>query len=360
MTLFGGFSLPRRLALGFKPSRTPGLLWITLGLLLGPASSNVIPSAVLARLDPVVSMALAVLGAFVGSGFVTHGRAPASVAGAIGQASVTVLGVAAAMWFLLTQWQMTLAVEVTVAALILGLCSAGSAAIHTQEPASPDMMRAATLADLDDVPIIIAASIAIPWLGVVTDTWITLGVAVGAALTIGVAGLLLLSRADSTAERGVVVTGTLLLLSGAAAYITTSPLTAGLVAGMLWQRQMRAATPTSTHIERLQHPLLALLLIAAGASLQFSWALVWITAPLVLVRLSSKTVGGMLVSPLVRVSPGLASAALVPPGILGIALAFNFQQVLGSGGTILLSAVTVSTMLSEVLARTVLSAEEVA
>lgn len=360
MSAFRGFALPRSLALGFKPSRTPGLLWVALGILCGPATLGLISSTMLAQLDPVVSMALAVLGAFVGAGFITSRHPFAALAGAFGQAFVTLAGVAAGMWFLLTNWQMPLSVDAVVAALVLGLCSAASAAVHGEQPRRPvEMIRAATLADLDDVPIIIAASVAVPLLADATQLSVILPLVTVAALTIGIAGFLLFSRTDSAAERGVIVTGTLLLLGGAAAYISASPLTTGLLAGMAWQRSMHPATLIGTDLERLQHPLLALLLIAAGASLQFSWALLWIAAPLILLRLSSKTAAGVLLSRHAGVSPGLTSAVLLPPGILGIALAFNFQQVLGSGETLLLSAVTVSTMLSEILARTVLSAEEV-
>ena len=359
MSAFRGLALPRSLALGFKPSRTPGLLWVALGILCGPATLGSVSATMFAQLDPIVSMALAVLGAFIGAGFVTSGHAVAAMAGALSQAFITLVGVSAGMWFLLASWQVPLPVDVTVAALILGLCSAASAAIQTDHPQSSDMIRAATLADLDDVPIIIAASVAVPLLAGVTRLSVTLALVIVAALTIGLAGLLLFSRADSSAERGVIVTGTLLLLGGAAAYISASPLTSGLLAGMLWQRFVRPATLIGTDLERLQHPLLALLLIAAGASLQFSLALLWIAAPLILLRLSSKTAAGMLLSRHAGVSPGLTGAVLLPPGILGIALAFNFQQVLGSGETLLLSAVTVSTMSTEVLARTVLSTEEV-
>jgi hypothetical protein len=216
------------------------------------------------------------------------------------------------------------------------------------------------LADLDDVPIIIGAAIAIPLLGGVQGMWTALGASVLAAVIIAIVGLLLFWRATSRAERGVVITGTLLLLGGAAAFTTTSPLATGLVAGMMWQRYVRPATVVGSDIERLQHPLLAVLLISAGAYMQFSPALLWITPPLVIARLSSKTLGGVIFSPLVGVSPGLASVVLLPPGILGIALAFNFQQVIGGGETLLLSVVTVSTLASEILARTVLTTEEVA
>jgi hypothetical protein len=356
--MFVPFGVPRRLALGFSPSRTPGLVFVAIGIIVGPSVSNVVSPTVLAQLDPVVSMALAVVGTFIGAGFASTRHTRPSLVGALGQAAVTFAGVAAAMWFLLMQWQMPLPVDLMTAVVVLGICSATSAAIYPRGQNSPQMLEATTLADLDDVPIIIFATAAIPLAAGIPAVWTTILVTVLGAVTIAVAGLLLFSRAETTAERGVVVTGTLLLLGGAAAYTNTSPLTTGLLAGVLWQRYSREATFVGSDFERLQHTLLALLLIAAGATMQFSWALLWLAAPLVILRLSGKTLGGLLFARVAHLPAGLLSTVLLPPGILGIALALNFQQVLGGGETLLLSAVTASTMLCELFARAVLSREE--
>jgi hypothetical protein len=353
------FALPRRLALGFRPSRTPGLLFVAVGFVLGPTLANVLSDDVVAQLDPVVSMALALVGAFIGAGFAATRHAGAALVCGLGQAAVAFGSISAAMWFLLVRWQMPLPVDVVTATIILGICSAASAAIHPIGRESPQMTRAATLADLDDVPIIIVATFAVPMFGGVEMLWTTLAVAVLGAITIALAGVLLFARADTTAERGVVVTGTLLLLGGTAAYTNTSPLTTGLLAGLLWQRSTRSAAFIGADFERLQRPLLALLMIAAGATMQASWALVWLAAPVALLRISSKTLGGLLFARIARLPAGLLSMVLLPPGVLGIALALNFQQVMGGGDTLLLSAITVSALANEVFARVVLSREEI-
>jgi hypothetical protein len=357
---FVAFALPRRLALGFSPSRTPGLFFVAVGFVLGPAVSNVLSADVVAQLDPVVSMALAIAGAFIGAGFGSTRHPGAALVGALGQATVTFAGIAVAIWFLLSRWQMPLPVDLVTAAVILGICSAASAAIHPLGSDSPQMTHAATLADLDDVPIIVVATFAVPIVGGVVPLAPTLAFTVLGAVTIALAGVLLFSRADTTAERGVVVTGTLLLLGGAAAYTNASPLTTGLIAGLLWQRSTRTAAFIGRDFERLQHPLLALLMLAAGATMQLSWPLLWLAAPLAILRISGKTLGGLLFARIARLPAGLLSTVLLPPGVLGIALALNFQQVVGGGDTLLLSAVTVSAMLNEVFARFVLSREDFA
>ena len=360
MSVFGPLTLPRRLALGFTPSQTPGLLFVAVGILLGPAVSDAVSGDVLAQLDPVVSMALAVLGVFVGAGFASTRHAPAALVGALGQASITFGAVAATMALLLERWGMPLPASIGVTAIALGLCSAASAAIFPAGNHSPYTRDAATLADLDDVPIILVACVIIPWFGGVASVLTTVAVSVVSTLVVATAGVLLLSRAEGAAERGVVITGTALLLGGTAAYANASPLLAGLLAGVLWTRLTPTAGVIGSDLRRLQHPLLALLMISAGATMQWSWALLWLTAPLVLVRLAGKTLGGLIFARVAQLPSGVLSTVLLPPGVLGIALALNVQQVIGGGDTLLLSAVTASTLASEVLARVVLAAEDAA
>lgn len=359
MTVFPPLTLPRRLALGFSPSKTPGLLFVAIGVILGPTVMDAISTRVLAQLDPVVSMALAVLGVFVGAGFATTRHAPASLFGALGQAALTFGGVTLTMALLLQRWQMPLPVTVTVAAITLGLCSAASAAIYPVGGRSVQMSKAATLADLDDVPIILLGCVVVPLFAGVESWAQTVIVSSVGAIVVATAGVLLLSRVESVPERGVVITGTALLLGGTAAYVNASPLLAGLLAGILWTRLTPTAGVIGSELRRLQHPLLALLLITAGATIQWTSALLWLTAPLVLVRLAGKTLGGLVFARVARLPAGLLTTVLLPPGILGIALALNVQQAIGGGDTLLLSAVTASTMASELVARLVLSSEDV-
>jgi hypothetical protein len=58
------------------------------------------------------------------------------------------------------------------------------------------------------------------------------------------------------------------------------------------------------------------------------------------------------------VPAGLLATILAPPGVLGIALALNVQQVLNTTDTIIMSAVTVAIVASEVLALAMLPGEE--
>jgi hypothetical protein len=53
---------------------------------------------------------------------------------------------------------------------------------------------------------------------------------------------------------------------------------------------------------------------------------------------------------MLRVSPGLAATALLPPGVLGIGLALNFRQLEGTGAGTLVAAVTAAAAISELIA----------
>ncbi len=114
-------------------------------------------------------------------------------------------------------------------------------------------------------------------------------------LAVGVIGWLLIERAHSDAERGVFVMGSLALAGGASAYLALSPLLAGLAAGMFWNWSPgRADAIVRQDLQKFQHPLVVLMLLAAGASLQFSLAALWLFAPFVVFRLAGKLAGGWI------------------------------------------------------------------
>jgi hypothetical protein len=150
----------------------------------------------------------------------------------------------------------------------------------------------------------------------------------------------------------VFVLGTLALLGGSAAYLETSPLLAGLAAGWTWAR-----TPGETeqvvarHLRKLQHPLVVLILIIAGATLQLSLAGIWLFAPYVVFRTAGKFIGGWMASRLTaEVSPSELGAYLVPPGVIGIAFALNILQVAPAQAGPVVFAVSAGALVSEILA----------
>ena len=153
--------------------------------------------------------------------------------------AITIAVVAGAARLLLTRWAMPMGVPVaTTAALALGLAASASAASATAPRAMPSrcawraVSRTWTTSSESSpagwcwrwpchrpLPMPARAS---RW------RWCSAACAAGA-------GWLLFDPHDDSAERGVFVTGTVALIGGGAAYVGTSPLLSGMVAGLCWR-----------------------------------------------------------------------------------------------------------------------------
>jgi hypothetical protein len=351
----------RHAALGLKATPAPALGFIALGVLLGPAAVRLLPNQTVLALDPAVSVALAALGMFVGLGVgapSSRGQGSLWLAAWL-EASVTAVVVGGATYILLRQWQLPLPASPALFSAVLGICASASAATRSSDSGS-DAARVGRLVDLDDVPLIAfgAVLVAVAGSGNAGTSLVTGGTA---ALLVAIGGSLLFDRARSPAERGVYVAGSVVLLGGVGAYASVSPLLTGALAGLVWSRGPgRADQVIARDLQALQHPLVALLLIVAGASIQWTVALLWIAGPLVALRLMGKLLAGLAAARLTGLPAGMLTVVSVPSGVLGVALALNVQQVLGSGGTLLLSAVTVAAGISELLSALLTSDEGMA
>ena len=175
----------------------PALL--VMGVVLGPNGLNLLTPSVVLLLDPIVAMALAMVGVFVGLNVdLDRPRLDAAIA---------------------------------IAAL-------GGAAVIVSREASPIVLLLITLA---------MAAI---------------------ALIVAFASWLLVGQTDSEREQQVFVVGALLLVGGAAAYLSLSALFAGLFAGILWSAAGDLARARIVkELDYFQHPLIVLLLLVAGASI---------------------------------------------------------------------------------------------
>ena len=179
------------------------------------------------------------------------------------------------------------------------------------------------------------------------------------ALLMALAVWLLVAQAPSDSEQRVFTLGSLLLLGGAAEYLSLSALLAGFVAGAFWNS---VGGPACEHVRRdvhhLQHPLVVLLLVIAGARVDVTPVVLGLAVVYLVFRTLGKVVGGRLarrVAPSDLPSP--VGLGLMSPGIVGIAFALNALEA-GSDGTALVLAVAVAgTLGSEVLALLVRSLE---
>ena len=133
----------------------------------------------------------------------------------------------------------------------------------------------------------------------------TLAIA-GVAVVVALAGWLLVGQADSEREQQVFVIGSLLLLGGSAAYTSLSAVFAGLLAGFVWNAAGNLARARIVqHLDYFQHPLIVVMLLAAGASITFS-----IEALAIVVIVAAFHVVGRPVTEPFPVSAGAAAIAV--------------------------------------------------
>jgi hypothetical protein len=343
----------RRAALGLSPAVAPVAVYVPLGFLVGPAALNVLSANVLAHLDAGISVALATLGVFIGLALASVRRASSHLlAAATIESTVTVALVASSLVILLVRWDAPLAWPAAAVGLALAACAAASAGGAATEDSHDT--QASHIADLDDlVPIAIAALL----VSGVTAQSVTAGLlGAAAACAIGVAvgaiGWLLFERIDAAGERAVYVIGALAMLGGAAAYLQVSPILAGVACGVFWRLAPGQADAIITEdLKRFHHPLLLLLLIVAGAQTQPSRLALWLFAPFVVFRMSGKLLGGWAASRLVPGAPAeVLGAYLVPPGVVGIAIALNVLQLAPADGAAILCAVSTGAIAFELIA----------
>jgi hypothetical protein len=150
-------------------------------------------------------------------------------------------------------------------------------------------------------------------------------------LAVAAACWLLVSRTSSVTEERVFGIGALLLLGGAAAYLSVSALFAGFVAGVLWRAAgLEVRDRIIRDLGYLQHPVIAMLLIVAGATLHVSMALMGLVAVYLVCRTGGKLAGGWIASRLAsRDGPRDLGLSLISPGIVGVACALNVAQARG-------------------------------
>jgi hypothetical protein len=226
---------------------TTSALVLLLGVAAGPHGLNLLSPSVLLLLDPLIVMALAMLGVFIGLAIEVPRRQPGS-----------------------------------------------------PRPVAKTALAPAVLALIGAI-IMAALRDASPLVQVLT----ALGIA-GVAIVVAYAGWLLVGQADSDREQQVFVIGSLLLIGGGAAYTSLSAVFAGLLAGIVWSSGGDLARARIVqHLDYFQHPLLVVMLLVAGASITFS-----LEALAVLVIVAALHAAGRAITDPFPVSAGTAAIAL--------------------------------------------------
>ena len=331
----------------------PALLLLLSGAALGPHGLVLLTPQAVALLDPATPVALAALGVVAGLS-VRTGRADRwIVAASSTQAMVTAILVGTGVFIAgpavttispFPPWWMV--------ALALGLSAATSSSLPP-DPTRSSHDVAARL-DVHDylLPIVIGGVL----LAFLRDPSPAAALLLAAqasliAVVIAIAGWLLLSQASTPAEQRVCVFASLLLLGGAADYLSMSALFGGLVAGVCWQL---AGSAVSEYIRRdvtyVQHSLLVLILLLAGARADFSPTALTLAIAYVAVRTSGKLLGGWLATLASAAIPRDTNVHLISPGVFGVAFASNVVRAGGPEFAPVLTVVVVGTIVSSLIA----------
>jgi hypothetical protein len=340
----------RRPALGIQATAAPSFLYVAAGVLLGPAGLDVLTPVVLDQTQGLPWISLAVIGVYIGLGLSDEDDSRReTLIGAAIVSAITIAVVGFGLFVLARRANIHLTGHLPAAAFLVGLCASVSAAVPAMDHRGLQVRRAARFADLDDLPLVLLGAAAIAALAGPPVSLRVIATLFGGG-AIGLAGWLLLERADQS-ERGLFVTGAVLLLAGIAAYLGTSPLLSGSAAAIVWVRAPGAADRiTARDLRVLQHPLVALLLVYAGAMVHWHVATIWVAACILILRIAAKLLASVAAARLADVSPALLATVLLPPGIMGIALAVNVVLVAPGAFDWVLSSITVAAVVADVLA----------
>jgi hypothetical protein len=335
----------RRIALGLSPIPVLGLFGVLVGIALGPHGLNLLSRSVLSYLDPAVSVALAILGVLVGFGLDVRGpQERRFLAVATLEAGLTMTLVGAGVLLILSISSVPPIVAPWLLALMVGI-SASASSTTADEPSDSSRVLAGHIGDLDDVLPIVVGGLALAWMregSLGAAAWLTIQTGL-VALVIAIAVPLLIEVISVEDEKRVFTIGSLLLLGGAAESLSLSALMTGLVAGTFWNVTGGAA---SEHIRRdvhyIQHPAVVLLLVIAGAHLEYVPLLAGLVLLYLVLRTVGKIAGGRLIERALAPNvPSQMGLRLLSPGVVGVAFALNALQAGGPGRMAVVFAVAV-------------------
>ncbi len=352
----------RRLLLGWSATSVPVAPLLLVGVFLGPHGVAVLSESALAAVDPAMSVALAVLGILVGLEFSEpRAGAPHGVAPGGGLAVLTVALVGAGLFGAATRAP-ALATAPWLFALLCGICAASSLTLPGRSLPEPRRQTDA-LVEAEVAAAIAAGAAVLAYVRreAAAPAALLLAQNVGIAAVLGLAGWLLARRTTSTTERRVFVMATLLLVGGAADFLSSSPLFAGLCAGLLWQRLGGTSREVlQRETQYVQHPLLVLVLVVAGARTELSPLTLTLAAAYVSLRTVARFSGGALMYRFASATSRDLRFELVAPGVFGVAFALSVARAVATPAgdePSVLSVVVAGTVGADVIARFVAARE---
>jgi hypothetical protein len=352
-----------RLALGLAPTPVPGLVLLPLGIALGPHGLGVLSGTALSFLEPAVAVALTALGAFIGLGLSLRGsREKRLLSAASVEALFTMVVVGAGLYAARAFAWPASEQAGWLPFVALAICASASSTTATPEHGAMGTL-AARIGDLDDVLPVIVGGVALALLleGTMGPAFWIFTQSVGLTLLVAIAGWLLVSDVASDSEQRVFALGALLLIAGLSQYLALSALMAGFVAGVFWNiAAPHVRQRIARDVRHVQHPLVVLLLLVAGARVELSRTILTLSLAYVLFRIVGKVIAGWAAARVADLrGPSSLGVYLLSPGVIGIAFALNALLVWpGEAGARVLSAVVFGSIASELLSLFVHPREE--
>jgi hypothetical protein len=348
---------PRRgwwLMLGWSATSAPIALLLVTGVALGPRGINLLTSSALSLLGPVIPVSLGALGVLVG---LEVGRRRLSerrvLAAALLESGLTGFIVAIGLVPLASRAWAGAGGPIWMLVAATGICAATSLTLPSAgslEPPSPS----GRIKELGVLLPIVAGALLLAALqqGPVERAVLLLVHATAVTLLLAGAGWLLLTQAASETEERVFAVSALLLVGGVADALSMSALFTGLAAGVFWRFAGDHPRKTITRdVLFLQHPLVVLVLLVAGARADLSWLAAGVGTGYVVLRMLGKLLGGALAWRMLRgAAPRDVGLVLLPPGVFGIAFALNVVDAVGENASFLLAAVVAGTIGADIVA----------
>jgi hypothetical protein len=331
----------------------PVALLLASGVALGPQGISLLSADALAALAPAIPVALAALGVLVGLSIGIRSTDEGLVTSAAIDALLTLLIVAVGIGGLALTGSPGLAGSYLIVIAGTGICAASSLTLPTGNPleSRPPAKR---LIELGVVLPILLGGLMLAWLH--THSLVgTLVLTVAAAMlvcTVALAAWLLLTVAPSDPAKGVITIAALLLVGGISDALSTSALFVGVVTGLFWRYVGgRPLEAIGRDVLFVQHPLLVLVLLAAGAKASFSGTSLAFAVAYIALRAVGRLAGGGVVTRTRGATlPRDLGLHLLPPGVFGAAFALNAVGVVGADASMLLGIVVAGTIGSELVA----------
>lgn len=335
----------RRVPLGPQIFVAIGGPFLFLGFLLGPYALHVLSLQRVTQLTPLLALGLGWIGLLFGlqldamqlRRFPLRYLAVAWIQAVVAFALVFVVGyLIADAWF-------DLRIEAILLAAAATACVSTPAAIalvsNTYMSRGPITRLLFYVASLDGAVGIVALGLthaahhtgflSAEGVALSTAEWLVISVLLG--LFFGVLFLSLTRVRPRGQELALLLIGLVLFAAGTAFYLSVSPLFVSMIAGAVIGNLSPMRRRVYAALSAWEQPIYILLLVLAGALLQFSS---WWIAPLVAVyaggRLLAKWLGGLAAA---RVPlrgfrpPGTFGLALVPQGGISLAMAISFVLI---------------------------------